>query len=130
VRERITGYARMWPREVLYKNEEAKVLQKVKGQLGHPGVYILYRDEIPYYIGKTERKLFRRIWAHANRPRTKYFNFWNFFSAFVVSDRRYVDEIEAILISSLPTANRAVPKLRRIDLPNEIWKELRKRGIP
>lgn len=91
----------------------------------HPGVYVLYRDDTPYYIGKTRRTLFRRLHDHANKSTDRYFNFWNYFSVFVVPDSNYVDEVEGILIASIPTANSAVPKIRQIRLPGRIAKVLR-----
>jgi len=38
-----------------------------------------------------------------SKPRDRYFNFWNFFSAFVVPDSDHVDEVEGILITSMQT---------------------------
>jgi len=72
--------------------------------LDQPGVYILYREDQPYYVGQATC-LYDRIWAHANRPKDRHYNFWNFFSAFVVPDKRHIDEVEGILVASMPMDN-------------------------
>jgi hypothetical protein len=106
--------------------KDESILRTVPDLLWHPGVYVLYRDDIPYYVGKTKKSLFRRIRAHAVKPRDRYFNFWNFFSAFVVPEPGHVDEVEGILITSMQTENHAVPKLERIKLPKELGQLLLK----
>jgi hypothetical protein len=49
-----------------------------------------------------------------------------FVSAFVVPEKRHVDEVEALLITTMTTANRATPKIKRITFPGKAWKEIRK----
>ena len=88
-------------------------------------MYILYRDEHPHYIGKAD-KLYKRIGAHAVRPQAKYFNFWNQFSAFAVRDKADLDELEAVLIAAIPTANSAKPKLTKEKLPKDVADLMRK----
>jgi hypothetical protein len=69
----VEEYARMWPREVfdcLISNENDKrkrILGKGLDLVNEPGVYVLYRDDIPYYIGQAT-KLRHRLWAHAGSP--------------------------------------------------------------
>jgi hypothetical protein len=77
---------------------------KHKGELPHdkPGVYVLYRDDVPYYVGQAIR-LRGRMRNHACIPGTRYHNFWNLFSAFVIRDQRRRDEIEGIRIDAMPT---------------------------
>src|SRR5262249_42130442 len=114
-------YARMLPRDVFYclvQNENGSKRKKIVLAKGlefveEPGVYVLYRDDIPYYVGKAA-KLRNRLWAHACKPGARYHNFWNFFSAFVVHDPKLRNLIEAILITAMPTANGAKPRLRKI----------------
>jgi hypothetical protein len=118
----VTQFARMWPREIFDHLPEAaqkKPLAKSIEFLNQPGVYILYRDDIPYYIGRAD-KLRSRLWSHANKPSAKYYNFWNFFSAFVIPDRKHMIEIEGILIAAMPTANSAHPRLQREKFPLEV----------
>lgn len=57
----VTGYAKMWPRIVFDMkagNKDAKEL------LQNPGVYVLYRDDMPYYVGKNcQRTLAQNLGA-------------------------------------------------------------------
>jgi hypothetical protein len=104
-------------------------LEEVRELLSDPGVYVLYRDDQPYYVGKTSKKLFKRIWAHANRPKDKYYNFWNFFSAFVVPDKNHLDEVEGILIASMPTNNSSLLRIKKIHLPPPVAQLIRSQRI-
>jgi hypothetical protein len=115
----VTAYAGMWPRAIfnVYEKKGGKLrIKDYLHALNQPGVYILYRDDVPYYVGGAT-KLATRLHDHANKSTDRYFNFWNFFSVFVVPDRRHVAEVEGILIASMPTANRAVPRIKRLELP-------------
>lgn len=123
----VTGYAKMWPREVFDVRAGNKYLGVVKERLSTPGVYVLYRDDRLYYIGQAKSSLFRRLRRHSIRPRDPYYNFWNFFSAFSVPEIAHIGEVEAILIASAPSANRAVPKIPRIQFPDQVGKILHKR---
>jgi hypothetical protein len=118
----------MWPREIFYRfifvNGRMRMLSRELDILEQPGVYILYRDDVPYYIGKAT-KLRRRLNRHAYVPKTRYYNFWNFFSAFVIEDQKQRDEIEGILIAAMPTANSSEPKLSREDLPKQVTDMIR-----
>jgi hypothetical protein len=121
----LTEYARMWPREVfdcLVPNGNRKqALVKVKGLeiLEEPGVYVLYRDDVPYYIGQAG-KLRKRLWHHAEKPDSRYYQFWNYFSVFVVEDAKNRDEIEGILIAAMPTANGSKPKMKKQKYPAQV----------
>jgi hypothetical protein len=126
----VSAYARMWPREMFDHLDpdgprKNTPLAKSVEFLDQPGVYILYRDDVPYYIGKADR-LRKRLWQHAQKPDARYYNFWNFFSAFVVLDTTRRTEVEGILISAMPTANSAQPKLPRERLPKEAIGMIRK----
>ena len=109
-------YARMWPREVFYRQlpksrpiagsktkTATQWLYKTMDLLAQPGVYVLYMDGVPYYVGQTE-DLRSSLAAHARVPQSHYFRHWNYFSAFAV-DKKDLDRIEAILIAAMPTAN-------------------------
>jgi len=109
-------YARMWPREMFYRrllkskpvvgsNKPARTqwLYKTMDLLAQPGVYVLYMDGVPYYVGQTE-DLRSSLAAHARVPQSHYFRHWNYFSAFAV-DKKDLDRIEAILVAAMPTAN-------------------------
>jgi hypothetical protein len=82
----------------------------IEQHLSTPGVYVLYRNDEPYYIGKTGKTLFKRLKQHALKPNTRYYNFWNYFSAFQIDEESERDKIEAILISAMPTANNSHPR--------------------
>ncbi len=118
----ITGYAQMWPREVFDLKQGKKLLVREKKLLEEPGVYVLYWNDHPYDVGKTTDRLSHRIWNHANQPRDKWYNFRNFFSAFVVPDKHHIAEIEGILIAAMPTANSANPRIKKLSLPIEAIK--------
>lgn len=120
----VTGYAKMWPRLVFDMKAGNKHPSDAKALLQGPGVYVLYRDDMPYYVGKTSRRLWGRIWAHANRPKDRYYNFWNYFSAFEVPDTSHLDEIEGVLIASMPTENGAVRRIKRIHIPTGIARRI------
>lgn len=124
----VKAAAQMWPRAVFDFDGRASVRESLK----KPGVYVLFRDDEPYYVGKTEKKLFRRIQAHAIKPTDRYYHFWNYFSAFVVPNAKHRDEVEGILIASMPTANSAAPKIKRIHLPKNVIKlmrDMRKKAV-
>jgi hypothetical protein len=88
-------------------------------------VYILYRNDEPYYIGKTGRPLLKRLKLHALKPNARRYNFWNYFSAFEITNPSHRDEVEAILISAMPTAaNGAHPKIPRMPLDRNAAKLL------
>jgi hypothetical protein len=112
--QKASQFFRMWPR-ALFHRQDGKAILKIN--LGNPGVYILYRDDKPYYIGKTKNTLFRRLRSHALKPNSRYYNFWNYFSAFQIEDLSHRDEVEGILISAMPTANSSRPKfnLKKLD---------------
>lgn len=124
----ISSYARMWPREVLdrYSSRECKtkMLAKHLDILNTPGIYILYRNGTPYYIGRAD-KLRTRLLRHAWDIHSRHYNLWNFFSFFVVDDYGQRDEIEGILIAAMPTANGARPKLPGEKMPKDIAVMLR-----
>jgi hypothetical protein len=117
----VDGYARGWPREIF--DLRAKVAGEIEF-LKKPGVYVLYNDGTPHYIGQAA-SMFSRLKTHA-RPQSRYYNFWNTFSAFAVSNQKGRDELEAILIAAMPTANSAKPKLNKMRLPLKVVSLMRK----
>jgi len=108
----LVGYTGIWPREVL---EVRELFDEVREKLGRPGVYVLYRDQIPYYVGQAAGHLYKRLRYHALVSRGRRHYFWNFFSAFEVP-KEHLAEVEAMLIAALPTANSAKPKIAPIQL--------------
>jgi hypothetical protein len=127
----VSGYARMWPRAVFYTkalNQQTgrdRNLGKELAFLQRGGVYVLYRDDTPYYIGKAG-KLRRRLHMWATKPSSPHFHFWNYFSAFAVNNAQKRNELEGVLIAALPSAaNSAKPKLKSAGLPREVKDLLR-----
>jgi len=121
-----TSYARMWPREVFDCKRGKQLLVRQLDILSKPGVYVLYRNDVPYYVGKAKR-LRSRLRSHALQPTSKYYNFWNHFSVFVVEDPTLQSQLEGILIAAMPTANGAKPRIRKAQLPLDVRKFLHKR---
>jgi|SRR5271170_8128434 len=120
----VREYASMWPREVFDRTELVDGGKEVAVRrhlpiLEKPGVYILYRDDVPYYIGRAKR-LRSRLFQHARRPGSKYDLFWNYFSVFVVEDEQQRGQVEALLIAAIPTANGAKPRLQKHPYPRLI----------
>lgn len=116
----VSAYLKMWPRDVLDLRDGKQLLSDVWEPLRKPGVYVLYRDDHPYYVGRASKKLSARIYAHANHPKDRYYNFWNFFSAFIVNDARHIPEVEGILIAAFPTENSAQPRFEKLAIPAKI----------
>lgn len=121
----VEHYARLWPREVFDVTENGALAIRDLEELQEPGVYILYKDDIPYYIGKA-KSLFSRLHDHANKRTDRYFSFWNYFSAFIVPDEDQRGEVEGLLIASMTTANRSVPRIKEIKIPTKIVARLRR----
>ena len=78
-----------------------------------------------YYIGQAT-KLQARLRGHAVKAESRYFHFWNFFSAFAVLNASHRDELEGILNAAMPTANSARPKLQRERMLKEVRDLLKK----
>src|SRR5260370_37376606 len=131
----VEQYARMWPREIFYSlvpnpsGSKRKNIVMAKGQglelLNERGVSVLYRDDIPYYVGQAGNKLRYRLWEHACVPGARYHNFWNYFSVFVIKDDKLRQLVEGILIAAMPTANGAKPLLRKTPFPAPMSKMTR-----
>src|SRR6266852_4705455 len=116
-------YARKWPREIFDREQAFARRFEI---LDNPGVYVLYRDDVPHYIGQAS-VLRSRIRRHATLAGSRYYPLWNYFSVFVRKDPSRRREIEAILIAAIaPTLNGANPKLAREPLPNDVARLLRR----
>lgn len=61
---------------------------------GHGGVYVLYKEEVPHYVGKAS-SLASRI-RHHQRDRLK--RKWDAFSLYVVRGDRHVKDVESLLL--------------------------------
>src|SRR5450755_845665 len=109
-----TQFFRMWPRALFHMKDGKPILERHFGKIA--GVYVLYRNDVPYYIGKTGTTILKRLRNHALKPNARRYNFWNYFSAFAIDDPSHRDEVEAILISAMPTANSATPRITKVSL--------------
>jgi hypothetical protein len=113
---KIPWHARMWPRAIFdapskKSGRKGKKIADDLPILKKGGVYILYRDDLPYYIGQAT-KFMSRLRTHST-PGGRYDLFWNYFSLFVLDTKSERDKIEAILITAFPTANGATPRIKR-----------------
>lgn len=119
-------FLRMWPRSLFKKKDKGRLLiKKHVLELESPGVYILYRGDELYYVGKANR-LMSRLHDHANKVTDEYYAHWDYFSAFVLADTvkdrpQKLAELEAILIAAMPRAtNKATPRFTRIQIPKSL----------
>jgi hypothetical protein len=124
-------HARMWPREIFdtpsSRGRRGRKLADDLDILQKSGVYILYRDDIPYYVGQATT-LLTRLAAH-HKPGARYALFWNYFSVFVLEDPDEINKIEAILITAFPTVNGATPRIKRQPYPPEVTRLVRQMSV-
>jgi hypothetical protein len=129
----IQNTARRWPRDIFDcivsvpgRRASYLVAEPELSILKEPGVYILYRDDEPFYIGKSDGSLLSRLSVHANRHGGPYTYFWNYFSVFAIDDPLIRTIIESVLIAAIPkAANSAKPKLRRTPMPGKVVRLIR-----
>jgi hypothetical protein len=123
----VSEYAHMWPRSVYDFKKGGKTFESLRKALHNKkGVYVLYRDEHPYYIGKATNSLFSRIRQHALNINDRYYEFWSHFSAFVVPNKNHIEQMEGILIASIAiTANSSRPRIARIRMPRDLAERIR-----
>jgi predicted GIY-YIG superfamily endonuclease len=120
----------MWPRKVfqLKENGRLSIKSEVK-ELLRPGVYVLYKGDELYYVGKA-KSLFSRLHDHSNKMTDRYYAHWDHFSAFALSHTvknpsAKMRELEAILIAAMPRSiNSATPRLKRVEIPRKFRRKL------
>ena len=118
----------MWPREVYNIKDGNKHLESVRQELRQkPGIYILYQNEKPYYVGQA-KNLWNRIRNHATNQNAKHYHLWTHFSAFILSDTQHINELEGFVIAAFDTAtaNSSKMRMKRILLPKDAAKRLAK----
>jgi len=108
-------WVRRWPRSVFHVKDQKHLLQS---ELNAPGIYILNDGKQPYYVGKAQN-LYKRLCDYLN-PDLSSYGSWDNFSTFFVRDSKTRDQLEAVLIAAMPTANRARPKIKRVRLPKKL----------
>jgi len=118
----VEAYLKMCPRALLDLRDGKELVWDVWDLFQKPGVYVLYRDDQPYYVGSAKKCVAERIYDHANQPQDTYYNFWDYFSVFLVPDVRHIAEVEGILIAAFPTENASKPKFKRLSLPPKLTK--------
>jgi predicted GIY-YIG superfamily endonuclease len=131
----VSKFIRMWPREIFNVRAgdgQRGFLARSISELEKPGVYVLYRDDVPFYVGKTTGKLRSRLRTHATGVVSLKSYFWNYFSAFIVTNKSHIDEVEAILISAMPSviSNSSTPRLKKVPMGvpvRKLMRELRSR---
>jgi hypothetical protein len=133
--ELVKQFIRMWPRAIFH----TRAMDDSKGfiadgipELRKPGVYILYRNGVPFYVGQA-KNLRTRLKQHANGVISLKTHFWNHFSAFLVDDSARMKEVEAILISAMPPGimNSSKPTLHKVPMNKltvHLIRELRAKG--
>lgn len=45
--------------------------------------------------------------AYANHTGDRYYNLWNLFCAYVVPNKKYLNQVEGILIAAMPSAQNS-----------------------
>ena len=126
----IKEYALMWPRKLYSLREGNDTIKSFRDALkDKPGIYVLYKGEEVFYIGKAIGKnnkkgcLFKRIQNHALQYNDKYSHSWDHFSAFVVTEeaRPLVNELEGLIQFTCPRSRNVSRRLqgKKIKLPNE-----------
>ena len=97
--------------------EYEKVLINKIGDKG--GIYVLYKGKNIYYIGKAT-KLKQRIKQHFN---DKHKDQWDAFSLYVVSDNKFIPELERILIALIKPSGNSLFYQREIKRSENELKE-------
>jgi predicted GIY-YIG superfamily endonuclease len=121
-------FLRMWPRTLFQKKEGKRLRIKLEvPEMECPGVYVLYKGDELYYVGRAAR-LMSRLHDHANKVTDDYYAHWDYFSAFVLADTvpksasvQKLVELEAILIAAMPRAtNKSTPRFTRVTIPKSL----------
>jgi hypothetical protein len=119
-------FLRMWPRTLFRKKDGNRLRIKLEvPEINRPGVYVLYKGDELYYVGRATR-LMSRLHDHANKVTDDYYAHWDYFSAFVLADTvtdapQKLAELEAILIAAMPRAtNKSTPRFTRVQIPKSL----------
>ena len=93
----------------IFEKGYKKILKKHIGN--KPGVYALYKKEKLYYVGQAQ-KLSSRITLHLSN---KHARKWDNFSVYIAKKRRYVPDLEAVVIAIAdPKGNERQPQLAKL----------------
>jgi hypothetical protein len=116
----IAAYIQMGPRAVYTIKDGNRPLESVRKELRQkPGIYILYQNEKPYYVGQA-KNLWIRLRTHALNQNAKHYHHWTHFSAFSLADVQHINELEGLIIAAFgtETANGSRRRKKRGLLPN------------
>jgi hypothetical protein len=132
IRPLVESYARTWPREVIEFLNDRQAgrtadVASVTKTLEQPGVYVLFKDDVPHYAGKATN-LRKRLLTHM-RIGGRYANLWNHVSFFIIHDEAHRNAVESIVIASIGNAaNSAKPRIKKIPVPARALKKWQKQN--
>ena len=117
----IKGSLEKIPSEVMVDESFRKKLRTIMKDWS--GIYVLYKDDKVYYIGKATSG-FWRLYGHFKR--TKHIGKWNKFSIFRFKTRN-LTAIETLLLHvSKPKGNTSIPRIAKdMELTNVLRKEIK-----
>jgi hypothetical protein len=115
----IKGMTRHLPSEILASPIFRSKLQEL--MRGYAGIYALYRDDKPYYIGLTTN-LFGRVNGHL---RDRHKGQWDHFVIFRIKKVNYLKDIETLITHLMPwPGNRVRGKVPRDGELNRILRQI------
>ena len=88
----ILAYGRRWDRKLSEKYDFKDIPENAEGR--RSGIYILFKDKIIYYIGKSLSGLRNRIKQHT---KDKHRNNWDSYTIFFTR-KRFTSELEGIML--------------------------------
>ena len=116
----IKGSLEKIPAEVIEDASFRKKLRQI--MMGWSGVYVLYKDDDVYYIGKASSS-FWRLWRHFRRDR--HVGKWNKFSVFRFKIGNLTALETLLLHISKPKGNKSIPRIPRdMELTRILRKEV------
>lgn len=115
----IKGMTRHLPSEILASPIFSRKLKEL--MRGYAGIYALYRDDKPYYIGLTTN-LFGRVNRHL---RDRHKGKWDHFLIFRIKKVDYLKDIETLITQLMPwPGNRVRGKVPRDGELNRILRQI------
>jgi hypothetical protein len=123
----VTMYARTGPRRMVEFITEPNVrkgkdVEHIAAALEQPGVYVLFKGDVPHYAGRATN-LRKRLLTHM-RIGSRYGNLWDHVSLFVIADATHRSAVESIVIAAIGgAANSAKPRIKKIPVPVRAFKK-------
>lgn len=117
----IKGSLEKIPAEVMEEESFRKTLREIMKDWS--GIYVLYKDDKIYYIGKATSG-FWRLWNHFKR--SKHSGKWNKFSIFRFRTKNLIDIETLLLRISKPKGNKSIPRIPKdMELTKILKKEMK-----